>query len=1151
MLHEGSGPKVMSGFVEIIFDNSDGRLPVEKDEVAIKRAIGMKKDQYFLDKKVVIKSDILNFLETAGFSRNNPYYIVKQGKINEISVAKDSFRLKILKEVAGSNVYDEKKQESRVILKETEEKRQTIVDVLKAIEDRLTTLEVEKEELKEFQKWDKMKRSIEYTIHNKELEHTQSKLNEIQRVRSESSNQSSELYEKLNSIGEQVKLVEKSIRDLKSKEQLLKDELDQLNNERSGYLTKRARFEFDIKDAEDESRQANVSTSLAQEELKRIEKFIVDSQQRLDMIRPEYDRLRAEELQLTQRRSECDQKRSEIFAKQGRSTRFRSKEERDQWIKKELVTIKKAVDDKNKLASRLKQELDEEAKRCDEFRQEMQAITKRSDEQQTAIESAEREYFELARKKDELQTRRNEMWRTETQLTQEAGQLKDELLKCEQNLRSITGRTLLQGIESIRALVKQSEDELNGVQPDLARGYYGLLIDNIECDRSLFTAVETSVGARLFHHIVDSDHTVMKFLKLMNQQKLPGEVNYLPLNVLRNETVRYPETNDAVPLISRLQYDADKVGKAVRHVFERVLLCRNGEVAASLAKETRMDCVLLEGDFVSRKGALTGGYVDTRQSKLAYYRQKIELADQIKIKEAELETLQGDIRNLDSQLNNVLNKLQNHETKGKTNKDKYEQMRFDLLSRKNEIDRYEKQKPQKERSVQSLNDDIRDLCLREQMLKDEVGTELLTSLSKEEQTTVDQLNDEIRKVNQTLEKILERRSASESEKLQLENQLTNNYSKKKEDLIQQLNANKMQQRTTKIDLYKSELDLTNERLKQLEGKIKEIDKQVDDMNKQNLKKLNVDLEALQDSERRVQEELQESTVDLEKVSSKLSLLLKKKDECLKATRNLGVLPQDAYDKYQNMGMKELYFKLDQCNQELKKLSHVNKKAMDQFVQFSEHKEKLLQRRDEADRAYKSILEFINTLDQRKNENMQMTFKQVSKYFNEIFLKLVPQGTAHLVMRKYDNFEEEDRQRSSNESSDVSSTPAVEEYTGVGIRVSFAGKTNEMKDIQQLSGGQKSLVALALIFAIQRCDPAPFYLFDEIDQALDPQYRKAVADMIHELAEKAQFITTTFRPELLEFADKFYGVRFRNKISIVDCVSKEEAFDFVEDDQSHK
>lgn len=96
-------------------------------------------------------------------------------------------------------------------------------------------------------------------------------------------------------------------------------------------------------------------------------------------------------------------------------------------------------------------------------------------------------------------------------------------------------------------------------------------------------------------------------------------------------------------------------------------------------------------------------------------------------------------------------------------------------------------------------------------------------------------------------------------------------------------------------------------------------------------------------------------------------------------------------------------------------------------------------------------------------------------------------------------------------------------------MSFSGNVSaEMKEMNQLSGGQKSLVALALIFAIQKCDPAPFYLFDEIDQALDAQHRKAVADMIHELAGDAQFITTTFRPELLEKADKFYGVVFRNK-----------------------
>ncbi|VDN26434.1 unnamed protein product [Gongylonema pulchrum] len=127
-------------------------------------------------------------------------------------------------------------------------------------------------------------------------------------------------------------------------------------------------------------------------------------------------------------------------------------------------------------------------------------------------------------------------------------------------------------------------------------------------------------------------------------------------------------------------------------------------------------------------------------------------------------------------------------------------------------------------------------------------------------------------------------------------------------------------------------------------------------------------------------------------------------------------------------------------------------------------------------------------------------------------------------------------------------PRVETFTGVAIRVSFTGEDDNL-EMQQLSGGQKSLVALALIFAIQKCDPAPFYLFDEIDAALDAQHRKAVADMIHELSQNAQFITTTFRPELLDNAEKYFGVLFRNKVSHINAVSKQQAFDFVEDDQT--
>lgn len=151
---------------------------------------------------------------------------------------------------------------------------------------------------------------------------------------------------------------------------------------------------------------------------------------------------------------------------------------------------------------------------------------------------------------------------------------------------------------------------------------------------------------------------------------------------------------------------------------------------------------------------------------------------------------------------------------------------------------------------------------------------------------------------------------------------------------------------------------------------------------------------------------------------------------------------------------------------------MNKKALDQFLSFSEQKEKLCKRKEELDIGDQKIRELMQTLEMRKVEAIQFTFKQVAKNFTTVFKKLVPQGCGHLVLKTKDNDNTEFE-------AEVASS---DDFVGIGIRVSFlSGAEAEMREMNQLSGGQKSLVALALIFSIQKCDPAPFYLFDEIDQ----------------------------------------------------------------------
>jgi structural maintenance of chromosome 3 (chondroitin sulfate proteoglycan 6) len=203
------------------------------------------------------------------------------------------------------------------------------------------------------------------------------------------------------------------------------------------------------------------------------------------------------------------------------------------------------------------------------------------------------------------------------------------------------------------------------------------------------------------------------------------------------------------------------------------------------------------------------------------------------------------------------------------------------------------------------------------------------------------------------------------------------------------------------------------------------------------------------------------------------------------------------------------------------------------------------------------------LDQRKDEAIARTFRQVARAFQEVFQQLVPIGQGRLIINRRSDADVRGGRAAADDDDgspdeDEEETQAkrgskVAEYTGVSIAVSFNSKHDEQQKIGQLSGGQKSLCALALIFAIQKCDPAPFYLFDEIDANLDAQYRTAVAEMLSRLSGQGgsnkegggQFICTTFRPEMVLVADRCYGVSYSNKTSSIDVVEREAALDFVE------
>ncbi len=209
LLHEGSGQAAVNAYVEIVFSNADGRFQGESsDEIVLRRTVGSKKDEIFLQRKKTTKAEVMSLLEGAGFSKSNPYFIVQQGKVNALCVMSDKERLELLKEVAGTTVYDEKKKESQIKMEENHENMNKIQETLAYMNERLDELRSEKEELTIYTKLEKQRKALAYTLYDKELRLARERLDETEQEKAEETEKRDEIFEMARDTANEIGTVE-------------------------------------------------------------------------------------------------------------------------------------------------------------------------------------------------------------------------------------------------------------------------------------------------------------------------------------------------------------------------------------------------------------------------------------------------------------------------------------------------------------------------------------------------------------------------------------------------------------------------------------------------------------------------------------------------------------------------------------------------------------------------------------------------------------------------------------------------------------------------------------------------------------------------------------------------------------------------------
>ena len=399
---EGSGSAVMSAFVEIIFDNSDERFPTGKEELILRRTIGAKKDEYSLDRKNATKSDVMNLLESAGFSKSNPYYIVPQGRVTTLTNMKDAERLTLLKEVAGTQVYEARRSESIKIMKETDAKRSKIDDLLTSIHERLDELEEEKEELRAYQDKDRERRCLEYTIYQREHENLTKELDQLEQQRSggiDENDNNRQIFVQ----GEQIlSQIDADIKKLKQGTELSNVEKKQFEDERRDFARERAKIELHIQGINEGQSAAIKSRARHEKEFQDVQNAIKDRQGRLSTLLPRHFQATNQEKSLKFQLEDAESTRQRLYAKQGRSTQFKSKTERDSWLQKEINEVNIALATQKAVNLQTTEEIQALNKDIDNMEADSKELQTKLDNRGTAMQTVHSDVQSAKDKRDKL-----------------------------------------------------------------------------------------------------------------------------------------------------------------------------------------------------------------------------------------------------------------------------------------------------------------------------------------------------------------------------------------------------------------------------------------------------------------------------------------------------------------------------------------------------------------------------------------------------------------------------------------------------------------------------------------------------------------------------------------------------------------------------
>ena len=1102
IIFAGTQNRKSLGFAEVslVFDNADGGLPIEYTEVTVTRRIYRSGETgYFINKVPCRLKDLQELFMDTGIGKDG-YSIVGQGKIDEILSNKSEDRRHIFEEASGIVKYRVRKQETEKKLEHTKINLLRINDILSEIEGNLEPLQAQSEKAKKYLNIRDNLKNIEvglflYNIdqNKKDIE----KITEDENITKEQCDTEETRLERIKTVKEQLK---EEIDDITNKIEQMSNlgfesqkEIEMLNSDINVSKTKISNNEENekrfleeieekttrLKELEEEQKQKDEKRENLRKNKERFTKELEEKQAELDKIT---EKLSKEALEIEKHKKQVEENTDKKYEKQAnikeQEINFENDEKRQKQLKNEIQNIISELDN----TRMKKEEVSKDFYKIEAIRnkniKELENIAKQKEEVNQKIKT-----YQI-----KINTMSNELRMKESR--------QKFLIETEKEKEGYT--------KSVKTLLKDCENS-----PELKKGIEGVLANLIDVPEELQTAIEMSLGMALQNIVTETEQDAKKLVEYLRKNNI-GRASFLPITSIKGKKIDNIKGNKSgiIGIAAELVKYNKKYEQIIYNLLGRTVIVDNMDTAIRIAKENGQNfkIVTQEGDIINTSGAITGGAVMKKTVNILGRENEIKkIGQEIKKTQENIEKIEKEKEEYEESIEGILEIAERLEKELQENEITYATGKQKVLSFEEEIQKIEN-RLQKLKEEQSKLEEQKEFATNKkaeiQKEIEEINTEneklskIITEyaeLNKDNQKYIDDLNFDITNLKISVSSFDESESSIEEikERIQQEVEANKQSIKNKQEQIEQ-SKQETQNLKEAIKKIQEQIEKIKEEVKSSGSKIEELKKSRAEKNE----KLTTQEEQITEKFKII-EDLKGQIVKIDvrktKIQEEITETINKLWEEYELTPN----SIEEYEKPKNVS--ETKKQVNKLRTQMREMGTVNVESINEYKKQKERYDFMSEQRLDLENTMSKLRKIITDMTAIMKEQFEEKFKEINKNFGEVFAELFGGGKAEVKLEDEQNILE----------------------CGIDITAQPPGK--KLQNMLLLSGGEKALTAIALLFAILRINPAPFCVLDEIEAALDDVNVYRYAEYLKKFAQNTQFLVITHRKGTMEAADSVYGV----------------------------